>query len=97
VRIELTAQVANGVDPFAVVARLTPLIARIPHVASDPAPEIGVREFNAAGTVIYVRPYVRGGVPEQEAVHGAGYRAIAEATAGLPVPAPYQVNLQPRN
>ena len=93
VRIELRAQVANGVDPFAVAARLTPLIARIPHVTAEPAPEVGVLEFNAAGTVIYVRPYVRGGMPEQEAVRGAGYQAIAEATAGLPVPAPYAVHL----
>jgi small conductance mechanosensitive channel len=94
VRTELIAQVANGVDPFAIVARLTPLIAQIPHVMSDPAPEVGVREFNAAGTVIYIRPYVLGGGAEVEAVKGAGYRAIAEATAGLPVPAPYQVLLQ---
>jgi len=94
VRIEMLAQVANGVNPFEVVARLAPLVARIPHVASEPAPEVGVREYNAAGTLLYVRPYVRGGVPEQEAVRGAAYQAIAEATAGLPVPAPYQVHLQ---
>ena len=94
VRIEMLAQVANGVNPFEVVARLAPLVARIPHVTSEPAPEVGVREYNAAGTLLYVRPYVRGGVPEQEAVRGAAYHAIAEATAGLPVPAPYQVHLQ---
>ena len=93
VRIELIAQVANGVDPFAIITRLTPMIARIPDVMSEPAPEIGVREFNASGTVLYVRPYVRGGV-DLDVVRGAGYRAIAEATAGLPVPAPYQVLVQ---
>lgn len=91
-RIELRAQVANGVDPFAVAARITPLVAQIPHVLAEPAPEVGVLEYNAAGTLIYVRPYVRGGVPEQEAVMGAVYRAIADATAGLPVPAPHAIH-----
>jgi hypothetical protein len=41
----------------------------------------------AAGTVVHVRPHVLGGVPEQEAMRGASCRAIADATAGLPVPA----------
>ena len=95
VRIELHAQIANGVDPFAVAARIAPLLARIPHVMADPAPEVGVLEYNAAGTKLAVRPYVRGGTPEQEAVRAAAFQAIAEATAGLPVPAPYQI-VQPR-
>ncbi len=96
VRIELRAQVANGVDPFAVAARIAPLLARIPHVTADPAPEVNVLEYNAAGTLLVVRPYVRGGTPEQEAVRAAAFQAIAEATAGLPVPAPHQVMFQPR-
>ena len=95
VRIELHAQVANGVDPFAVAARIAPLLARIPHVMADPAPEVDVLEYNAAGTKLAVRPYVRGGTPEQEAVRAAAFQAIAEATTGLPVPAPYQI-VQPR-
>ena len=91
VRIEVRAQVAHGVDPFAVAARLTPLIAQIPHVIANPGPEVGVFEYNLAGSMLYVRPYVLGGVPEQEAVRGAAYQAIATATAGLPVPALHEV------
>jgi len=96
VRLDLRAQVANGVNPFEVAGRIRDLVAKIPNVIGDPAPEVGVLEYNAAGSLLYVRPYVRGGVPEQEAVHAATCRAIAEATAGLPVPAPHQVHHTPR-
>ena len=95
VRIEVRAQVAHGVDPFAVAARLTPLIAQIPHVIAQPGPEVGVLEYNPAGAMLYVRPYVLGGVPEQEAVRGDAYRAIATATAGLPVPAQHEIHRAP--
>ena len=95
-RIEVRAQVANGVNPFEVAGRIRELVAKIPHVIAEPAPEVGVLEYNAAGTVIFVRPYVRGGALEQEAVMGAAYAAIAEATTGLPVPAPYQVHVDKR-
>jgi len=96
VRIEIYAQIANGVDPFAVAARIAPLLARIPHVSTDSAPEVTVLEYNASGTKLAVRPYVRGGVPEQEAARTATFQAIAEATAGLPVPAPYHQIVQPQ-
>ena len=36
------------------------------------------------------------GAAGQEAVRGATFQAIAEATAGLPVPAPYHQIVQPR-
>jgi small conductance mechanosensitive channel len=93
VRLDLRAQVANGVNPFEVADRIRERVAKIPNVISEPAPEVGVLEYNAAGSLLYVRPYVRGGTPEQEAVAGATYRAIAEATSGLPVPAPFHVHL----
>ncbi len=92
VRIEVRAQLANSVNPFEVADRIRKLVAQIPNVLSDPAPEVGVLEYNAAGTMLAIRPYVRNG--EQEAVTGATFRVIAEATAGLPVPAPHQVLLQ---
>ena len=92
VRLEMRAQVANGVNPFEVAARIRERVARIPNVVSDPAPDVGVVEYNAAGTLLFVCPYVRGGVPEHEAIMGATYQAIADATAGLPVPAPHHVH-----
>jgi len=96
VRLDFRAQVANGVNPFEVAARIREILVTLPHVLSEPAPETGVLEYNAAGSLLYVRPYVKGGVPEQEAVMATAHRAIAEATAGLPVPAPHQVHHQAR-
>lgn len=93
VRLEVLAQVANGVNPFEVAARIEQAVRQIPNVIATPAPEVGVKEYNAAGTLLYVRPYVKGGVLEQEAVLGAAYKAIADSTAGLPVPAPHHVQL----
>lgn len=94
VRLEARAQVANGVDPFAVAAKIKQRLLAVPNVLSQPEPEVHVLEYNAAGTLLYVRPYVKGGAPEQEAVIGQTLQIIAEATAGLPVPAPHQVLLQ---
>lgn len=94
VRLEALAQVANGVNPFEVASRIAARVREIPNVLAQPAPEVHVREYNAAGTLLFVRPYVKGGVPEHEAVLAAVYQAIADATAGLPVPAPHQVMLQ---
>jgi small conductance mechanosensitive channel len=91
VRLEALAQVANGVNPFEVVARIEQAVRQIPNVIATPGPEVGVKEYNAAGTLLYVRPYVKGGVPEQEGVMAAVYKVIADATAGLPVPAPHQI------
>ncbi len=92
VRLEMRAQIANGVNPFEVLPRIKERVLKIPNVLSDPAPDCGVVEYNAAGTLLFVDPYVRGGVPEQEAVMGAVYAAIADATAGLPVPAPHAIH-----
>lgn len=92
VRLEMRAQLANGVNPFEILPRIKERVLKIPNVLSDPAPDCGVVEYNAAGTLLFINPYVRGGVPEQETVMGAVYAAIAEATAGLPVPAPHAIH-----
>jgi small conductance mechanosensitive channel len=89
VRLEMRAQIAHGINPFEVAARIRELVVKIPNVVSEPAPDVGVVEYNAAGTLLFVCPYVRGGVPEQEG-------AIGQATAGLPVPAPHEVRVELR-
>jgi small conductance mechanosensitive channel len=96
VRLEMRAQIAHGINPFEVAARIRELVVKIPNVVSEPAPDVGVVEYNAAGTLLFVCPYVRGGVPEQEGVMGATYAAIGQATAGLPVPAPHEVRVELR-
>ena len=56
-RVELTAQLAHGVDPAAAVALLKPALARIPNVIAEPAPDIEILAFNPMGAVLALRPY----------------------------------------
>ena len=56
-RVELTAQLAHGVDPTAAIALLKPVIAQVPNVLAEPAPDVEILTFNPSGTVLAVRPY----------------------------------------
>ena len=56
-RVELTAQLAHGVDPQAAVDLLKPALAIIPNVLAAPAPDVEILTFNLAGPVLAVRPY----------------------------------------
>jgi small conductance mechanosensitive channel len=56
-RVERTAQLAGSVDPLDAIARFKAALAKIPNVATDPAPEVNLLDINLVGTVIAVRPY----------------------------------------
>jgi small conductance mechanosensitive channel len=56
-RVELTAQLAHGVDPQEAVALLKPALAKLPNVLAQPAPDVEIITFNLAGPVLAVRPY----------------------------------------
>jgi small conductance mechanosensitive channel len=56
-RVELTAQLAHGVDVHAAMAMLKKAIAGIPNVMTTPAPDVEILTFNLAGPVLAVRPY----------------------------------------
>ncbi len=56
-RVELLAQLNHGADHNAAIATLKSKLASIPNVASTPAPEVDILEFNLAGPVLAVRPY----------------------------------------
>jgi len=56
-RVELTAQLAHNVDVLAAVAMLKKALASIPHVMTNPAPDVEILTFNLAGPVLAVRPY----------------------------------------
>ncbi len=56
-RVELTAQLAHGVEPQAAIALLKPALAQVPNVVAEPAPDVEVLTFNLAGPVLAVRPY----------------------------------------
>jgi small conductance mechanosensitive channel len=56
-RVDCVAKVANTVDPMDAIARLRPVVARIPNVMTNPAPVIDLLEFTAEGPKLCVRPY----------------------------------------
>ncbi len=56
-RVELTAQLAHGVDVHAAMALLKTALAGIPNVLPTPAPDVEILTFNLAGPVLAVRPY----------------------------------------
>lgn len=85
-RVELTAQLAHGVDPQAAVELLKPALAQVPNVLSSPAPDVEILTFNLAGPVLAVRPYCNNSHYWQ--VYFDTNRLIREtfAHAGFPVP-----------
>ena len=56
-RVDLTAQLAHGVDVRDAVAMLKDRIAKIPNVLTQPAPDVEILQFTLAGPVLAVRPY----------------------------------------
>jgi small conductance mechanosensitive channel len=86
-RVDCVAKVANTVDPRDAIARLRPVVARIPNVMTDPAPVIDLLEFTAEGPKLCVRPYC--GNEHYWQVYFDTNRAIAETfgAAAYPVPA----------
>jgi small conductance mechanosensitive channel len=56
-RVELTARLAHGVDPEAAIALLKPVLAQVPNVIAEPAPDVEILTFTLAGPVLAVRPY----------------------------------------
>lgn len=56
-RVERTAQLAQGVDALDAIARLKAAVAKIPNVATSPAPEVNLLDVKLEGPVISVRPY----------------------------------------
>ena len=90
-RVDLTAQLAHGVDPLGAMKILAARLADVPNVLAAPAPEVEILEFNAMGTKLVVRPYCANANYWQ--VYFDTNRAIllAGEEAGWPIPAPQQV------
>jgi len=57
-RVDLKAQLHHEVEPAQAINLLKERLTRIPHVLTEPAPEVEILEFNLAGPVLAVRPYV---------------------------------------
>ncbi|MFN0183766.1 MAG: mechanosensitive ion channel family protein [Aquabacterium sp.] len=86
-RVERTAQIAGGVNPLDAIALLREAVSAIEHVATDPAPEVNLLDFNPMGSVIAVRTYTH--TDHYWSVYFAMNEAIARvgAQAGWPAPA----------
>jgi small conductance mechanosensitive channel len=56
-RVDLTAQLAHGVDVHVAMQLLKGTLARIPNVVANPAPDVEILTFTLAGPVLAVRPY----------------------------------------
>lgn len=56
-RVDLLAQLAHGADVDEAIRILRETVAAIPNVATEPAPDVHILEFNLAGPKLCVRPY----------------------------------------
>lgn len=85
-RVDCVAKVANSVDPLEAIERLRPIIACIPNVATEPAPDIEILEFTPEGPKLCVRPYTH--TDHYWQVYFDTHKAIVETfgRAGYPVP-----------
>ncbi len=90
-RVERTAQLAGGVDPIDAIARFRAAVAKIPNVATNPAPEVNLLDMNLVGPVISVRPYTANEHYWQ--VYFDTNEAIVRVCrdAGWPAPTPTQI------
>ena len=90
-RVERTAQLAGGVDVTDALARFRAAVAAIPHVMTDPAPEVNLLDMNLVGPVIAVRPYCHNDHYWQ--VYFDTNEAIVRVCkeAGWPAPTPTQI------
>jgi len=90
-RVERTAQLAGGVDPIDAIARFRAAVAKIPNVATNPAPEVNLLDMNLVGPVISVRPYTANDHYWQ--VYFDTNEAIVRVCreAGWPAPTPTQI------
>jgi small conductance mechanosensitive channel len=85
-RVDLTAQLAHGVDVHVAMAVLKKALAGIPNVMTNPAPDVEILTFNLAGPVLAVRPYCN--TKDYWQVYFDTNRLIKETftTAGFEVP-----------
>jgi len=85
-RVELTAQLAHGVNHQDAIQRLKAGLVKIPNVLAAPAPDVEILTFTLAGPVLAVRPYCNNQHYWQ--VYFDTNRLIREAfgQAGYPVP-----------
>ncbi len=96
-RVDLSMQLAHGVDPFEASRHLLDRLQQIPNVRATPAPSVGIAEFNLNGTKLAVSLWCNN--PHCGQVSGDANKVIYDTgvQADWPVPGPYQVTLGSRS
>jgi small conductance mechanosensitive channel len=94
-RVDLKAQLDHSVDHVQAIKLLKERLAKIPNVLAEPAPDVEILDFNLAGPVLAVRPYVHNDNYWQ--VYFDTNRVIRESfgEAGYPVPEQHMVMRAP--
>jgi small conductance mechanosensitive channel len=94
-RVDLKAQLDHSADHAKAIQLLKERVAEIPNVLAEPAPDVEILEFNLAGPVLAVRPYVHNDHYWQ--VYFDTNRVIREALgeAGFAVPEQHMVMRAP--
>jgi small conductance mechanosensitive channel len=91
-RVDLTAQLAAGVDPYGAIAKLKTEVQKISNIMGNPAPSVEIPESNQYGTKPAVRPFCNNQhywqvfFDTNKAIQNVG------AAAGFPQPAVRQIN-----
>ena len=85
-RVDCVAKIANGVDPLDATARLKPVVAAVPNVLTQPAPDIEILQFTPEGPLMCVRPYCH--TDHYWQVYFDTHKAVVATfgAAGYPVP-----------
>ena len=85
-RVECSAKIANSVSPQDAIDRLKTALARIPNVATNPAPSVEIAQFTPEGPLLAVQPYTHNDHCWQ--VYHDTHKAVVATfgAAGYPVP-----------
>ncbi|MFN7572646.1 MAG: mechanosensitive ion channel family protein [Betaproteobacteria bacterium] len=89
-RVERVAQLAHGVDPLQAIEKFRAAVVAIPNVATDPAPEVNLLDFNPLGCTIAVRGYTH--TDHYWQVYFGINEAIARVCGEAGWPTPYVVH-----
>jgi small conductance mechanosensitive channel len=95
-RVERPAQLAHVFDPHDAISRLKTALAKIPNITRDPAPAVGIIDFNEARPGLAVHPQTH--TDHYWQVYFDTNKAITDTfgAAGNPVPeAYYRVQQKP--
>jgi small conductance mechanosensitive channel len=91
-RVDVTAKIANGVDPGQAIARLKDAVSRIANVSTEQPPDVEILQFTPEGPLLAVRPYTH--TDHYWQVYFDTHKAIVSTfgAAGYPTPETPQVH-----